>query len=280
MQALSFGVQDYATKNNIDKFSVALSAGIDSTLVLTILALSLKEGQEIEVLFMPSIKTPARHYELAKELCSNLQVSMVNMPVKFLHSTAKNLHSQNFSDPLSEYSENALLSRIRSLMLYTRTNQIQSMALNTSNKSEVAIGYLSIYGDSVGSLSLLGDLYKTEIYSVAKYINKKFKNLIPHEIIEQAPISASKSSKVDTRTIPHYKVLDAILEGVLNYRYSLNDLVEKGFEKEDVEKVLQLYQNSEYKRGQLCPIIKVSVKSFGFGYRIPISKSNHLYTGE
>ncbi len=163
------------------------------------------------------------------------------------------------------------------MLIYTRSNQINSMVVNTSNKSELAVGYSTQYGDSVGAISLLGDLYKSQVFRLAEYINEKYNNIIPEKIITRPPTAELREGQVDTESLPPYDVLDAILEGILNYRYSKKDLLTLGFSEEDVEKTLNMYRRNEYKRYQFCPILKISSKSFGFGYRIPISKHSGFY---
>ena len=148
------------------------------------------------------------------------------------------------------------------------------MVLNTSNKSEIAVGYSTLYGDSVGALSLLGDLYKTEVIQLCHYINKKYGELIPEQIITRAPTAELREGQTDEESLPPYDVLDAILEGLLSYRYSVEDLKASGFDPDIVKQIFGLHQRSEYKRYQFCPIVKLKAKSFGFGYRVPITKKN------
>lgn len=152
------------------------------------------------------------------------------------------------------------------------------MVVNTSNKSELAVGYSTQYGDSVGAISLLGDLYKSEVFALAEYINKIHPNLIPQEIITRAPSAELRADQEDSQTLPEYKVLDSILESILSNKLSKKDLLKKKFSEEDVDKVLDFYKKTEFKRYQFCPIIKLTSRSFGFGYRIPISKNSNFYT--
>lgn len=278
LEALKFGVQEYATKSGFNKFTIALSGGIDSALVLTILRLSLKPNQTLEAIYMPSIYSSPLSYELSLELCKNLGVPMKSMPIKFLHSAAKNLFSSTFSENFEGLTDENIQSRIRGMLIYTRSNQINSMVINTSNKSELAVGYSTQYGDSVGAISIIGDLYKSEVYRLSDYINEKYSNLIPEKIISREPSAELRPDQTDAQSLPPYERLDAMLEGILSYRYSKNDLIKKGFDQTEVEKVFNLYRKSEYKRYQFCPIVKISSKSFGFGYRIPTSKSSSFYT--
>ncbi|MCO4752856.1 MAG: NAD+ synthase [Bacteriovoracaceae bacterium] len=277
LEALCFGFQDYARKNGFNRFTIALSGGMDSALVLTIIKLSLKEGQYLEAIYMPSVHSSTLSYDLSLDLCENLGIPFKSLPIKFLHSTSKNLFTQTFQDSFEGLTDENIQSRLRGMLLYTRSNQIGSMVVNTSNKSELAVGYSTQYGDSVGAISMLGDLYKSEVFHLANYINETRNNIIPERIITRPPSAELRPDQVDTESLPPYERLDAILEGLLTYRHSMDDLISFGFKEEEVQRVFNLYRKSEYKRYQFCPIIKISSKSFGFGYRIPLSKDSNFY---
>lgn len=273
LAALNFGISDYAAKNGFKNFSVALSGGIDSALVLTIAKLGLKKGQKLEAIFMPGMPTASLSYELCEKLCQNLNVPLKIFPIKFIHKQIQNSFREFINEELTGLSDENIQSRLRGSIIYARSNQTNSMVLNTSNKSELAVGYSTLYGDSVGALSVLGDLYKTEVYALTEFINQKFKNLIPPEIISRAPSAELRVGQLDSESLPTYDKLDAILEGLLSYRLGPDDLLKLNFSKNDVSRVYNLYQKSEFKRYQFCPIIKIKSKSFGFGYRIPICKT-------
>jgi len=273
LEALIFGFQEYANKNGFKKFLVALSGGIDSALVLTILKLGLKQGQSVEALYMPSIYSSSVSTNLSESICKNLGISLSYFPIKFLHSTVKNAFFQSFPDDFSGLTNENVQSRLRGLILYTRSNQTGAMVLNTSNKSELAVGYSTQYGDSVGALSLLGDLYKTEIYGLAEYINQKYRHPIPEGIISRGPSAELRENQLDQDSLPPYERLDPMLEGILSFKMGKSELLNLGFNEQEITKVLHLYSKSEYKRKQFCPILKMKAKSFGFGYRVPISKS-------
>ena len=277
LEALAFGFQEYARKNGFQKFTIALSGGMDSALVLTIIRLCLRPEQKLEAIYMPSIHSSSLSYDLSFDLCQKLGINLTTLPIKFLHSTAKNLFGQSFSDPFEGLTDENIQSRLRGVLLYARSNQFGSMVVNTSNKSELAVGYSTQYGDSVGAISMLGDLYKSQIYRLAEYINHQYDLIIPEKIITREPTAELREGQIDTDSLPPYEVLDAILEGILSYRYKEEDLLELGFSKEDVKKTLNMYRRNEYKRYQFCPIIKISSKSFGFGYRIPLSKNSDFY---
>jgi NAD+ synthase (glutamine-hydrolysing) len=163
------------------------------------------------------------------------------------------------------------------MLIYTRSNQTGAMVINTSNKSEIAVGYSTQYGDAVGAYSLLGDLYKTEVYRLAVWLNQNHAGLIPAGIIERPPSAELKPNQTDQDSLPPYPRLDAILEGILSFRHRREDLVAMGFSEEEVKRVFHLYSIAEYKRRQFCPIAKIKAKSFGFGYRVPLTKHTGFY---
>ena len=273
LDALLLGIKDYAQKNNLKKFTIALSGGMDSALVLTILKLLQQTMPiEIEAVFMPGFFSSSVSFDLSYDLCRNLGIKLTTMPIKFIHSTIKTAYKDNFGAELQGLADENIQSRLRGALIYMRSNHVNSAVLNTSNRSELAVGYSTIYGDSVGALSVLGDLYKLEVFELAHFINNHFGNLIPSDIISRAPSAELRENQEDSQSLPPYSRLDPILEGLLSSRFSPQDLIKRGHEKDEVLKVYQLLSKSEYKRKQFCPIIKVKPKSFGFGHRVPISK--------
>ncbi len=272
LKALIFGLQEYTQKSGHKKFSVALSGGIDSSLVLAIAKLSMQEEQEIEAIFMPGFYSATQSYDDSATLCKNLNIRLRNLSIKFFHSSIKNAFKESFNEEMQGLADENIQSRLRGTLLYARSNQWNSLVINTSNKSEIAVGYSTLYGDSVGAISLLGDLYKTEVFQLAEYINKTYNDLIPRAILTREPTAELRENQSDSQSLPPYERLDAILEGFLSYRMSEREILGHGFDPLEVKKVYGLYQKSEYKRKQFCPIIKVKPKSFGFGYRVPISK--------
>lgn len=273
LKALQFGLQEYARKNGFKKFLVALSGGMDSALVLAITKLSLLPGQEVEAIYMPSIHSSSLSTQLSERMCQKLSIPLSYLPIKFLHAAVKNAFTQSFKEPFAGLTDENVQSRLRGTLLYTRSNQTGAMVINTSNKSELAVGYSTQYGDSVGAVSLLGDLYKSEVYRLAQYLNENFNSPIPDGIINRGPSAELRDNQLDQDSLPPYERLDAILEGILSYRLGKKQLAELGFSQEEILRVLNLYLKSEYKRAQFCPIIKVKSKSFGFGYRMPMSKN-------
>jgi NAD+ synthase (glutamine-hydrolysing) len=277
IKSLGMGVQEYARKSNFNKFLVALSGGMDSALVLTLIKLSLKEGQSLEAVYMPSKFSRDISHSLSVDLCKNLEIPFHVLPISPIHEMCRNEFKSNIGDELEGLADENIQSRLRGTLIYARSNQTNSLVINTSNKSELAVGYSTIYGDSVGAISMLGDVYKSEVFALAKYINRKYDNLIPEEIITRPPSAELREDQQDTDSLPPYERLDAILEGLLSYRLTWQDLVKAGFTEEEVSLVFNLYRKTEYKRSQFCPIIKVKAKSFGFGYRVPLCKDSRFY---
>lgn len=273
LDGLLLGIKDYAQKNGLTKFTIALSGGMDSALVLTILKILQKTTPiEIEAVFMPGFFSSSISFDLSYDLCRNLGIKLTTMPIKFIHSAIRSAYKDNFQAELKGLADENIQSRLRGALIYLRSNDVNSAVLNTSNKSELSVGYSTIYGDSVGALSVLGDLYKLEVFELAHYINHHYGNLIPADIIARPPSAELRDNQEDSQSLPPYDRLDPILEALLSSRFSPQDLIKRGHNKDEVLKVYQLLTKSEYKRKQFCPIIKVKPKSFGFGHRVPISK--------
>src|SRR5690606_25355427 len=229
------------SKSGFKKFLVALSGGMDSALVLAIVKVGLRPGQSLEAIYMPSIYSSPVSTELSEEMCKGLGIPLSYFPIKFLHSAVKNAFTQNFTEPFEGLTDENVQSRLRGTLLYTRSNQTGAMVFNTSNKSELAVGYSTQYGDSVGAMSLLGDLYKTEVYRLSEYINQKYGNLIPKGIISRGPSAELRANQLDQDSLPPYERLDPILEGILSFRLGKKELSGLGFEDAEITKVLHLY---------------------------------------
>ncbi|MBF0206688.1 MAG: NAD(+) synthase [Oligoflexia bacterium] len=279
LEALKFGLLEYVNKVAGKRLLVAVSGGIDSALVLTIIKLALEQFShlEVEAIFMPSQYTSGLSADLAQELCNTLRVKLFHLPIKFLHSAVRNLYQDVFKQQLSGLSNENIQSRLRGALLYARANQWDALVINTSNKSELAVGYSTLYGDSVGAISLLGDIYKTEVYTLSSYLNKVYPRLIPTEIINRPPSAELRENQTDQSSLPPYSRLDVIIEGIISYHLSPKDLIAMGLPEEDVYKTFRLYHGAEFKRKQFPPIIKIKRKSFGFGHRVPITKNGDFY---
>ena len=271
IETLRLGLKDYSRKSGFENFLVAVSGGIDSALVLALLKMIVEDSEKIEAIYMPGHYSSPLSRSLVQKLCHNLRIKLISFPIKFFHNTIKQGFQEHFKKRVAGVADENLQSRLRGMLLYTRSNQTHAIVINTSNKSELAMGYSTLYGDSVGGISLLGDLYKTEVYQLSKFLNKNGPEMIPKEIITRAPSAELRVNQTDQETLPPYERLDVILEGLLSYRYSPKELVQSGFVAAEVQKIYRLYRKGEYKRTQFCPIIKLKTKSFGFGHRMPIT---------
>ena len=271
VKSISFGLQEYARKNGFDHFLVGLSGGIDSALVLALLAQSLRDNQSLEALFLPSHYSSNESAQLAQKMSQNLGVPLHHYPIDALHASARDIYRNSLGQDLAGVADENIQSRLRGALLYAHSNQTGRMVINTSNKSELAVGYSTLYGDSVGALSIIGDLYKGQVYQLARYVNDTYNGVIPEEIITRPPTAELRENQKDEDGLPPYERLDPLLEGILSYRMGMAELTAMGFDPSEIEKVYGLYKRSEYKRKQFGPIIKLQSKSFGIGHRIPMT---------
>ena len=279
ISAQIFAIKSYLEKVGIKKITLALSGGIDSALVLALAYLSNRRYNfgKIEAIYMPSQFSALESYELSKQMCDFLGIRFYNYPIKFLHQNLRLGFNENFGEPLTGLADENIQSRLRGNILFARSNQENSIVLNTSNKSELAVGYSTIYGDSVGALSVLGDLFKSEVYQLAEFLNNKCQQLlggdiIPKGIITRPPSAELRDDQKDEDSLPPYERLDFYLESLLSHQVTPDDLKSLGFDPEEITKTVNLLKRSEYKRFQFCPIVKLKNKSFGFGRRMPILK--------
>lgn len=272
-QALVLGIQQYSQRCGFKHWLVALSGGIDSSLVLALAKLaSLNNSEKLSAIYMPGFYSASQSYQLSQEICDRMKIPLGVLPIKFLHSTARNTIKDHLGFELSGLGDENIQSRLRGTLLYAAANQLGAMVLNTSNKSEIAVGYSTLYGDSVGALSVIGDLYKTYVYQLSDYLNRAYSErgiFIPPAIIEREPSAELRSDQKDSDSLPPYPVLDYLLASLFDERLAKAERVDQ----ETWQKVKKLWERSEFKRAQFPPILKVFPKSFGFGHRSPIARS-------
>jgi NAD+ synthase (glutamine-hydrolysing) len=266
--ALILGIRDYFEKMGFSKAILGSSGGIDSA-VTQALATAALGNEKVRAILMPSQFSTSHSVQDAELLSKNLNNLYDIVPIKNIYeSFLKELEPTFKGTPFGIAEEN-IQSRTRGNLLMAIANKFGYILLNTSNKSELATGYGTLYGDMAGGLSVLGDLYKTQVYALARYINKK-KEIIPSNIIDKAPSAELRPDQKDTDSLPEYSVLDRILYQYIELRQGPQEIIAKGFETALVKKVLRLVNTNEYKRNQFCPIIRVSTKAFGIGRRVPI----------
>lgn len=266
--ALILGIRDYFTKMNFSKAIVASSGGIDSAVVLA-LACEALGSENVRALLMPSQFSTGHSVTDAEALSQNLNNPYDIIPIKNVFESYETALEPVFSGLAFSVAEENLQSRIRGAMVMALSNKFGSILLNTSNKSELSTGYGTLYGDMAGGLGVLGDLYKMQVYSLARYINRH-KEIIPQNIIDKAPSAELRPGQKDSDSLPDYAVLDAVLYQYIERRQGPKDLIEMGFDEALVARILKLVNTNEYKRNQFCPIIRVSPKAFGVGRRMPI----------
>jgi NAD+ synthase (glutamine-hydrolysing) len=266
--ALVLGIRDYFSKMNFNKAIVASSGGIDSAVVLA-LACEALGAENVRALLMPSQFSTGHSVSDAEELSKNLNNPYDIIPIKNVFESYEQALEPIFSGLAFSVAEENLQSRIRGAMVMALSNKFGSILLNTSNKSELATGYGTLYGDMAGGLGVLGDLYKMQVYAVARYINRN-SEIIPQNIIDKAPSAELRPGQKDSDSLPDYAVLDAVLYQYIEKRQGPKELVTMGFDESLVARILKLVNTNEYKRNQFCPIIRVSPKAFGVGRRMPI----------
>ncbi len=266
--ALISGIQDYFSKMGFTKAIVASSGGIDSAVVLALASKALG-SENVNALLLPSQFSTDHSVADAIELSKNLGNRYDIIPIKDIFNQF-DLSLQNVfhSLPFNVAEEN-LQSRIRGALVMAMANKFGFILLNTSNKSELACGYGTLYGDMAGGLGVIGDLYKLQVYAIAKYINKD-KEIIPNNIITKAPSAELRPNQKDSDSLPEYDILDPILYQYIERRQGAREIVNKGNDPALVARILKLVNTNEYKRNQFCPIIRVSPKAFGLGRRMPI----------
>lgn len=277
-RGLVTGVREYFARNGFKKAIIGLSGGIDSAVVGALLSHSLGSENVLGVA-MPSQFSSPHSLEDAEILAKNLRIRLEVRPIKFLYSTAMRELSERRGGLLHSVASENLQSRLRGMTLMTFANHDGALVVTTGNKSELATGYCTIYGDTVGALAPLGDLFKTRVYELARYMNKVWGGVIPERSITKAPSAELRPNQTDQDTLPPYAALDALLEDYIENLVPVEALIRKyGDEKGTagphwVTETLKRLEMNEYKRRQAPPVLKVSRKAFGIGRRIPISKS-------
>ena len=267
-KALITGIRDYFNKMGFAKAVVASSGGIDSAVVLA-LACEALGASNVQALLLPSHFSSEHSVTDAEELSRNLGNPYNTIPIeKIFHSFTEELYPLFKDLPFSVAEEN-LQSRIRGALVMAVSNKFGSILLNTSNKSELATGYGTLYGDMAGGLSVIGDLYKTQVYALAEHINRE-KEIIPRAIIAKAPSAELRPGQKDIDSLPDYGILDPILYQYIERRQGPQEIIAMGNEKALVNRILKMVNTNEYKRNQFCPIIRISPKAFGVGRRVPI----------
>ncbi len=266
--ALVIGIRDYFNKMNFSKATLGLSGGIDSAVTLAIAAQALG-SENIKVLLLPSKYSSNHSINDAVELAENLNVSYEIINIEKIVSAFDQSLSALFSNLPEDITEENIQARARGIILMALSNKFGNILLNTSNKSEAAVGYGTLYGDMNGGLSVLGDVYKTDVFKLARYINIG-REIIPENTITKPPSAELRPDQRDSDSLPDYETLDTILFNYIELKKSSGDIAALGFDHDLVKKVISMVNRNEYKRFQSPPILRVSSKAFGFGRRMPL----------
>jgi NAD+ synthase (glutamine-hydrolysing) len=268
-KALVLGIKDFFLKSGFQKALIGLSGGIDSALT-AVLAVEALGSDNVYCVFMPSKYTSELSAKDAEKLAKNLDVAYNVIEIDHLMQAFSYSLEPLFENLPEDTAEENIQARIRGTLLMAMANKFGIIMLNTSNKSESAVGYGTLYGDMNGALSVLGDLYKTQVYELARYINRN-EEIIPETTITRAPSAELKTGQKDTDSLPDYDILDNILYGYIEQQKHAGALNEEGkFDSEVIEKVIQMVNGTEHKRNQAPPVLRVSSKSFGRGRRMPL----------
>jgi len=267
-EALVLGLHDYVRKSGFTQCLLGLSGGIDSALTAA-LAVKAVGRKNVIGISMPSAISSDHSVSDAKELAENLGIEYHSLSIQNIVDSIDSKLAPLFAGLQPDVTEENIQARARGLLLMAVSNKFGSLLLTTGNKSELAVGYCTLYGDMCGGLAVISDLPKTKVFELARHINMK-KELIPVHTIEKPPSAELRPDQKDTDSLPDYEVLDAILHGYIEKGMSIKCLLGEGFEEETVRKIISLVDRNEYKRKQAAPGLKITPLAFGMGRRIPI----------
>lgn len=277
VQALSSGIRDYCLKTGFRDAHLGLSGGIDSALV-AYLAVQALGKEHVRCFSMPSPYSSEGSINDARKLSHNLGIQLDILPIEPIFDQFNSSLSSTFAGKQADTTEENLQARIRGTLMMSVSNKFKSLLLTTGNKSEIAMGYCTLYGDTCGGLSPIGDLWKTQIFAMCRAINKHTAwEIIPEEIITKAPSAELRPGQKDEDSLPPYHILDQILEQYLLFHRNAKEISKlSGNDLELVRSVIRQVDHQEYKRVQGAPILKISPLSFGSGRRVPINHSSYL----
>jgi NAD+ synthase (glutamine-hydrolysing) len=270
-QALVLGIRDYLAKCGFKRVHFGLSGGIDSALV-AVLAVKALGRENVKAFAMPSRYSSQASLDDALSLSKNLGIQLEVISIEQIFPQYLDTLKPIFKGKEPDITEENLQARIRSTLLMAYANKYHSILLATGNKSELATGYCTLYGDMSGALAVIGDLFKTEVYELARTINKR-EQLIPESIFEKAPSAELRPAQTDQDTLPSYDLLDKILYAYIIENKTRQEMMAMDFDRDLLEQVLTMVAKAEYKRRQAAPVLKVSPRAFGTGRRIPIARS-------
>ena len=269
--ALSVGVRDYAAKCGFRSAVLGLSGGIDSALCAAIACKALG-ADNVHGILMPSPFTSIESVEDAEALALNLGMPTDTIPITGIYRSYLADLAEGLGGLPGNTTEENIQARIRGNILMALSNKFGHLVLSTGNKSELAMGYCTLYGDMSGGLAVISDLYKGEVYELSRHINSS-KEIIPERILTKAPSAELRPDQKDSDSLPPYDLLDAVLKAYIEEHLTIDEITAQGYSREEVAKILNTVEGNEYKRQQAAPGIKVSWKAFGIGRRCPIAKA-------
>lgn len=266
--ALETGIRDYFGKMGFRKAILGMSGGIDSALVLALACRALGP-ENVRAVLMPSAFSSDHSVSDSLKMVERLGCTHEILPIQSCYDTFLQVLAKDFEGTSFGVAEENIQARIRGLLLMALSNKFGYILLNTSNKSELAVGYGTLYGDMCGGLSVIGDLYKTDVYAISEYLNRE-DEIIPHNIIGKAPSAELRPGQKDSDSLPDYALLDSILFRYIEEQKGSDTIIAEGYDVTLVNRVLTMVNNNEWKRHQFAPILRVSPKAFGRGRRMPL----------
>ncbi len=274
-EALVLGTRDYVLKCGFRRAIIGLSGGIDSALTASI-AVDALGPENVIGIGMPGPYSSAGSIDDARELANNLKIRFELLSINEMYSAARETLATVFAGMAEDATEENIQSRARGMLLMAISNKFGALVLSTGNKSELAVGYCTLYGDMVGGLAVISDVPKTMVYRLSAYANLRG-GVIPEATMEKPPSAELRPNQKDSDSLPPYEVLDTILEDYVEESYSAGEIARAhGFDHDLVRRVLRMVERSEYKRQQAAPGIKISAKAFGYGRRFPIAAKSEF----
>jgi NAD+ synthase (glutamine-hydrolysing) len=275
--ALLLGTKDYVQKNGFHHVVIGLSGGIDSALVAAI-AVDALGKEKVRGLYMPSPYTSQESFEDAHALAGNLDIKVITVPIDDIYKTYLDTLSETFKGTEQDITEENLQARIRGNILMAFSNKFGWLVLTTGNKSEMSVGYATLYGDMAGGFAVIKDVPKIMVYDLCKWKNEgKGRAVIPERLFWKEPSAELKPDQRDTDTLPPYPLLDPILKAYVEEDKSFDEIMKLGCDSECAQKVINMIDHSEYKRRQAPPGIKITSRAFGKDRRFPITNRYKSY---